>query len=135
MDINLRQKLRRSTSFAFRVILMCVVPAMSCTNKSDRSQVATENDSPNAGNLDVSLLQGSWWREDTDSVPVFEIRGDSLYYTDEQHAPYFVSIRDNTFELTREDVGMSFSIKKLTADSLIFNDQTLGEEVKFFRKD
>src|SRR5689334_5562615 len=73
-----------------------VVLAVACTNKSDRAKAAKENETPNAGNIDVSLLQGTWWREETDSAAVFEIRGDSLYYTDEQHAPYFVSIRDNT---------------------------------------
>jgi hypothetical protein len=137
MRTTLRRKSLCSGILAVRIgaSLLCVVMAMSCTNKSGRSKASMESESLSAGNVDIRLLQGTWWREDTDSAAVFEIRGDSLYYTDEQDAPYFVNVKDNIFELTRDDVGMSFGIKKLTADSLIFHDPTLEDDVRFFRKD
>ena len=113
-------------------LLLFSALCISCT-----TSVRTESDqAKNSDDVksDIRSLQGSWWREASDTSATFFIAGDSLYYTDDQKSPYLITIANNIFQLSQDDVSLSFAIKKMTADSLVFYDAALGENIKFIRK-
>src|SRR5262245_9886891 len=127
--------IERSELVVIMIFLLCI----SCTGRNERAMGrgsradALGADKTNVGPVDISLLQGVWLGDESDPSAAFNIIGDSLYYTDEQDAPYFVAIEGKTFILRRDDVSMSFAFKRLTKDSLVLFDPILGEDVKFFK--
>lgn len=82
--------------------------------------------------LNKDFLPGAWWSDDKISA-LFYIENDSLFYTEEQDFPYAIRISNDTLFMEQRDFRRSFKVIKLTADSLIFYDQSIKEKISLGR--
>ena len=111
--------------------------SMSCTTTSKHQNDDEKFVGPSVDtqpSFDIRLSQGYWWKDDADPSALFFIIEDSLYYADAQDAPYFVNCSDSTIQLQQDGFNSTFAINKLTSDSLILYDSSIGEQLRLFKK-
>lgn len=124
-----------------KAIFLIVLSAVACSRKSIHQE---EGDTPLVKHVkdiksDTTILntpkplEGVWWLSPDDIHALFYILGDSLYYTEEQESPYFISVEKNNLIMSRDSSDFSFEIKKLSKDSLILYDKSLGEFTRLYR--
>jgi hypothetical protein len=87
-----------------------------------------------ADQIDVSIeaLQGIWAETDNDDA-LFFIKGDSLYYTEDQDRAIEIKLKNDTL-IILGDVSVHCKILKLTRDSLWFIDEFNEAPTKLYKR-
>ncbi len=130
--------MRQLTSFMVASVIGSILACS--TNLSERDPRYKESslqkiDSADTSEyLNKSSLQGAWWSEQDSTKALFFVKGDSLYFTDQQNLPYYLQIKRDSFILNQDSFVRILKIVKLTPDTLKLYDSIIGEELTLFNK-
>jgi hypothetical protein len=112
-------------SKSIQIYFMLIFMLLACSNQD--KQVADEDKFDPSNHFDLSLLQGAWWWEGNSNSALFQIVDDSLYYTDQQEAPYLLQVSGSKVTLKNDSSAKALRLEKLTKDSLVLYDSVAHE--------
>lgn len=109
------------------LFIICV----SCGNQNERKAIVSNDLNTKKEYFQKKDLQGIW-SESQDENALFFIRGDSLWYVEDQENPIKIEVWNDTLKVLG-DPPFYCRIIKLNEDSLCYIDNITNEETKLIR--
>lgn len=130
--LELNSKIMSMKYYLFNYSIVLLVACISCSNgskKEDNSISSTT--SPKENPFQIKDLQGVW-SEDQEENALFFIRGDSLWYVEDQEKTIKIEVSNDTLVVWGSP-PFYCKIMKLDEDSLCYIDNITNEITRLVR--